>query len=322
MLYVSTRNERDVFTVNRALRENRCPLGGHYLPLRHPQLSADHVDALLERSWEDCIAYILNLAFGTKLTGPEVMFAVGRRSLRPEQLQHGILLAECWHTPGYRFARIEQALTERITGDREPPSGWMKIAVRIAVLFGVFSMLRKQGIREADISCMSGDFLMPVSAWYARHWGLPVRNIVCCCNENNSLWELLINGQLRTNAVSASTLLPEADVTVPEQLERLICEVGGVEEALRYLDAVRKGSSYCPSDAVLHRLREGLYAAVVGSRRICETIPSVYATHGKRLSPATALSYAGALDHRARNGSTGYTVIWSEEGPQTPDDII
>lgn len=322
MLYVTTRNNRDVFTSNWALRENRCALGGHYLPFRHPRLSPEKMDALLEGSCGDCIAYVLNLAFGTKLTGRDVELTVGRHSIRLEPLQHRIILTECWHTPGYRFQRIEQALTSRITGDGEAPSGWMRVAVRIAVLFGIFSDLRKEGIPEADISCLSGDFLMPISAWYAQHWGLPIRSIICCCNENNSLWELLVNGQMRTDAVSIPTLLPEADVTVPEQLERLIREHGGIEETQRYLDAVRKGRSYCPSDLMLTRLREGLYVSVVGSMRIGMTIPAVYKTHGKLLSRATALSYAGALDHRAKNCSAGCTLIWSEESPAAEADTI
>jgi len=322
VLYVTTRNHRDVFTSNWALRENRCALGGHYLPFRHPKFSAGEMAQLLEGSCAECIASVLNLAFGTKLTGRDVELTIGRHSLRLEPLQHRILLAECWHTPGYRFARIEQALSSRITGDGEAPSGWMRVAVRIAVLFGIFSDLKRQGITEADISCLSGDFLMSISAWYARHWGLPVRNIICCCNENNSLWELLVNGQMRTDAVRIPTILPEADVTVPEQLERLIREQGGPEETARYLDAVRSGRSYCPSDLMLQRLREGLYASVVGSQRITMTIPSVCKTHGKLLSRTTALAYAGALDHRAKNGSTGYTVIWSEESADTEPDVL
>lgn len=322
MLYVTTRNDRDVFTANRALREDRCALGGYYLPFRHPSISREEMGKLLEGSCGDCIAYVLNLAFGTKLTGRDVELTIGRRSIRLEVLQHGIILAECWHTPGYRFRRIEEALSRRITGDAQAPSGWMRAAVRIAVLFGIFSELRRQEIPEADISCLSGDFLMPVSAWYARRWGLPIRNIVCCCNENNSLWELLVNGQMRTDAVAISTFLPEADVTVPEQLERLIREYGGVEEIQRYLEAVRKGRIYCPSDLMLHRLRQGLYVSVAGSQRIQSTIPAVCSTHGKLLSPAAALAYAGALDHRAKNGSGGYTLIWSEESPDAEAETL
>ena len=322
MLYVTTRNDRDAFTANRALRESRCSLGGHYIPFRHPRFSQEEMDTLLEETSGDCIAHVLNLLFGARLSGREIDLCVGRHCIRLEPLQHRLLIAECWHTPGYRFDRIVQALNSRLTGEDTKVSGWVEIAVRIGVLFGVFSELRKLEIREADVSCLSGDFLMPVSAWYARRWGLPIRNIICCCNENNSLWELLVNGQMRTDAVSIPTFLPEADVTVPEQLERLIREHGGAEETLRYLDTVRKGRSYCPSDLMLNRLREGMYVSVVGSRRIRETIPAVYKTHGRLLSRATALAYAGALDHRAKNGSAGFAVIWSEESPGTEADGI
>ena len=322
MLYVTTRNDRDAFTANRALRENRCSLGGHYIPFRHPRFSQEEMDTLLEETSGDCIAHVLNLLFGARLSGREIDLCVGRHCIRLEPLQHRLLIAECWHTPGYRFDRIVQALNSRLTGEDTKVSGWVEIAVRIGVLFGVFSELRKLEIREADVSCLSGDFLMPISAWYARQWGLPVRNIICCCNENNSLWELICHGQLRTDAVSIPTFLPAADITVPEHLERLIREYGGVGETLRYLESCRTGKSYYPSDQILSHLREGLYVSVVGSQRIRATIPAVYRTHGKLLSCTTALNYAGALDHRAKAGAAGYTLIWSEESPLTEAETV
>lgn len=322
MLYVTTRNDRDAFTANRALQENRCALGGQYLPFRHPKFSQEEMDALLKGSSGDCIAHILNLLFGSKLTGRDVELCIGRHCIRLEPLQHRILLAECWHTPGYRFDRIVQALTGRITGNEAHPSPWMQIAVRIGVLFGLFSDLRRMGIGEADVSCLSGDFLMPISAWYARHWGLPVRNIICCCNENNAVWELICYGQMRTDTVSFPTFLPAADITLPDHLERLIRECGGTAETRRYLEICRTGRSYCPPDMILSRLRQGLYVSVVGSDRIRTTIPAVYRTHGKLLSCAAALSYAGALDHRAKTGAAGYSLIWSEESPVTEAETI
>lgn len=322
MLYVSTRNDRDVFTANRALRENRCTVGGHYLPFRQPKFSEAELDVLLEQSHGACIAHILNLLFGMKLTGFDIELCIGRHSIRLEPLQHRILLAECWHTPGYRFGRIVQALNTRMTGEDTPASGWVKIAVRVAVLFGVFSDLRKKGIAEADISCLAGDFLMPISAWYARQWGVPIRNIIICCNENNTLWELICHGQMRTDGISIPTFLPAADIVVPEHLERLIREYGGVGETLRYLEVCRTGKNYYPSDLILSRLREGLYVSVVGSQRIRATIPAVYKTCGRLLSSATALNYAGALDHRAKTGASGYTLIWSEESPLTEAEIV
>lgn len=313
MLYVTTRNNRDAFTVHRVMGEKRSPDGGHYLPFRHPRFSDSEIDALLKLPFCECVAQILNLQFPARLVGRDIDLCIGKYAVRLDPLPHRILLAQCWHLPGYRFSDICSALSRRIAGAETAPGGWLEIGIRIAVLFGIFSELRRSGVREADISCVSGDFAMPISAWYARQWGLPVGKILCCCNENNSLWELLTHGQLRTDSISIPTRIPEADVAVPDHLERLIYACGGMEEAKRYLDDCRTGKNYCPPDALLGRLRRDLAVSVVSSQRIDSILTGVYRTHGRVLSPATALAYGGLLDHRAKTGAIGTALVWSEE---------
>lgn len=322
MLYVSTRNNRDAFTANRAMRENRCPDGGHYLPFRHPSFTTETLDTLLSKSFGQCVADILNVLFNTKLTGWDVDFSIGRHPVHLEPLPHRILLAECWHTPGYRFSQLTKALHSRLLGDDSVPSGWMEIAVRTAILFGIFAELRRSGVYEADVACVSRDFITPISALYAKRWGLPVKKIVCCCNENNSIWDLICHGQMRTGTVSIPTILPAADVAVPDHLERLIYECGGMAETQRYLDVCRTGGSYCPSDSVLAKIREAMYVSVVSSQRILTTIPGVYRTHGRLLSTYSALTYAGLLDYRAKTSSARHTIVWSEEGPAAEAEMI
>ena len=41
MLYVTTRNNRDAFTAQRVLTENRGPEGGLFLPFREPLFSEE-----------------------------------------------------------------------------------------------------------------------------------------------------------------------------------------------------------------------------------------------------------------------------------------
>ena len=156
---------------------------------------------------------------------------------------------------------------------------------------------------------------MPISVWYAKRWGLPVGKIICCCNENNALWELVCHGQLRTDTVRVPTMLPEADVTVPDHLERLIYAYGGVPETGRYLECCRRGNVYHPSDSVLMQLRRDFLISVVSSARIGTIIPGVYRTHGRLITTGTALAYGGLLDCRAKTASVEYALVWSEEGP-------
>lgn len=322
MLYATTRNNQDAYTAQRALRENRGPDGGLYVPFRLPEFSREAFSRLAEKSFNQRIAEVLNLLFQTKLTGWDVDFCVGRHPVRLETLGHRMVVAEAWHNPGEMFARMADNLAAHLTGEMEPAGDWLKIAVRTAVLAAVLGELAGAGVEEADISVVSEDFSAPISAWYARQWGLPVGNIVCCCNENNQLWELMCHGQMRTDAVSVPTATPLADVALPEDLERLICGCGGQKEVEAYLEACRKGGIYCPPEGLTEQLRSGIYVSVVSSPRLEMTIPRVYRTHGYLMGPYTALAYAGLQDYRAKTGQTRWAVILAERSPACDTEAV
>ncbi len=313
MLFVTTRNDQNAVTANHALRDNRCSEGGFYLPMRHPVFSEEEIGALMQQSFGTCVSEVLNRLLGSHLNGWDVDFSLGRHWARLEELPHKIFIAEPWHTPGYRFEAIVKTLAAKLDVSI---TDWVNIAIRAAVLFGLFSELKRRGYAGADVAVLSGDFSMPMAAWYARRWGLPIGNVVCCCNENNTLWDLLVQGQLRTDTISIQTTLPEADVTVPEDLERLIWECGGLPETTKYLEAVRKGRTYYPSDAALAKLRRGMFVSVVSSQRLESTISGVFRSHGYSMTPAAALTYAGLLDCRAKMGQAPPVIIWSEESPE------
>lgn len=317
MLYVTTRDNRDAFTAHRALQENRSADGGMYLPFRHPCFTLAELDALLKKPFNQCAADILNLLFNTKLTGFDLDFSIGRRPVQFQNMGHRIMMAEAWHNPDWNFDYLVRNLS-RLLRKQEAgkPGDWTRIAVRIAVLFGIFAELRQEGFNQTmDISVVSGDFSAPISAWYARKWGLPVGNIVCCCNDNNGLWDLFCHGQMRTDAVSIPSSTPEADIIVPAGLERLIYECGGIAEVQRYLEICQKGKLYSVDDEMLAKLCQGIYVSVVSGQRVNTTIPSVYRTHGYLLSPYTALAYAGLMDYRAKTGETRNCLIVTEKSP-------
>lgn len=322
MLYVTTRNDRDAFTAQRALRENRGPDGGLYIPFREPQFSAEEIHGLVEKSFNKCVAETLNVLFGTRLTPWDIDFCIGRYAVRLEKLGHRVIMGESWHNLESDFSRMVKNLTALLRGDKDGeilPGDWAEVGIRIAVLFGIFGELMWEGIagegKKVDISVVSGAFSGPISAWYARKWGLPIGNIVCACNENGNLWDFICHGQLRTNEVAVKTITPEADIVVPEGLERLICACAGVEAVDEYLDVVRRGGTYYVDDAHLQELRKGIYVTVTSQRRILSTIPSVYGTHKYLMSPYSALAYAGLLDYRSRTGESRTALVLAEKSP-------
>lgn len=316
MLYVTTRNNQDAYTAYRALHENRSAEGGLYLPFRIPHFTEEDLEELFKKSFHGCIAEILNCLFPVKLTGVDVEFAMGRRSVQLKSVGRRTIMAEVWHNPDGDYAYLEQSLTKLMGKENGQCGNWTRIAIHIAIWFGLFSQLRQAGIPEMmDVCVVSGDFAAPISAWYARQWGLPIGNIICCCNENSGLWELFRYGQMRTDTVSVPTATPEADVTLPVDLERLIHACGGISETKRYLETVRLGKPYHIPDEMLEKLRQGMYVSVISGQRMMNTIPSVYRTHGHMLSPYGAMAYAGLLDYRAMAQEPRYGLVLEEKSP-------
>lgn len=329
MLYVTTRNHRDSYTAQRALSEQRGPDGGLYIPFRVNPFSPEETAGLSALTFNQCLAKMLNLLFHTRLHETDLDYCIGRRPVQLVPMSHRIVIGECWHSSGREFARMVRSISGIVRADGNPsaqPGAWLETGVRIGVLFGIYGELVRSGViapgAAVDVSVVSGDFSAPMSVWYARAWGLPIGNIVCCCNENSAVWELIYHGQLRTDGISVPTATPEADVTLPDGLECLISSACGEAEALRFVDSCRIGKVYAPPEIVLRKLREGMQVSVVSGERMMATIPSVYATNSYLLSPYAALSYAGVLDYRVRTGETRCALVLVERNPLCDADTV
>ena len=329
MLYATTRNNTDAYTPHRVLTSRRGPDGGLYVPFRIPRFSPEEIQALAGKNFNANMADCLNLQFGTHLTGYDIDLAIGRSAVRLQQLGQKIIMGEPWHNTQWQFSRMIQDISDLLIADRNTRSeteGWADVGIRIAVLFGIFGELIREGIvsheKKVDISLIAGSFSGPMAVWYARYMGLPIGDIICCCNENSNLWNFICHGQLRTDGIAVSTVVSKGDVVVPEGLERLIGIYGGPAETERYLDAVRTGNTYYVEDSFLHRMRQGIYVTVSSDRRILNTIPSTWNTHRYLLDPATALAYAGLQDYRARTGGMRTALVLSQNSPSCSREII
>lgn len=317
MLYVSTRNSQETHTARKALTECRAADGGFFVPTSGKEFAAADIAG---RHFGDNVARMMNQLFGTDMTEHEVRLAAGRNPVRITALANRILMAELWHNLDNDYACLVRNLARHVCPDASLQDGsWTKVGIGISVLFGMFGELMGKGLasgdKRIDVSCVSGDFTLAMAAWYARAWGLPIGNIVCCCNENNAVWNLFTHGALRTDGISISTLTPEADVCIPDSLERLIFECGGTQEVERFVECVRKGETYYPNDGLLLRLRKGMYVSVVNTPRMMDIIPNAYTTHNYVLSPYAALAYGGLLDYRAVSGESRRSLILAEKCP-------
>lgn len=328
MLYVTARDHRDAYTAHRALTLDRGPDGGLFVPFHLPCYSPEEISALASKPFSQVVAEKLNLFFGKRISAYDVEFCVGRAPVRIKTLSHRIMIGELWHNPGWKFDWMVRKLSALMLSGYQAShcSEWTYVAVRIAVLFGMIAQLLRVGVISGsdtvDVSLVSGDLSAPMAVWYARIMGLPIGNIVCCCNENNSLWELLHQGSLRTDRVAVETQVPEADVAVPPSLERLVHGCGGYGEASRYLQVCRRGGVYAPNEVFLNRMRTGMNVSVVSGKRMMTAVKSVYCTYSYLMGPYTALAYTGLLDYRSRAGESRYSLVLADKNPSVNDILV
>lgn len=304
MLYLTTREKYDAFTVARALASDRGPDGGRYVPYKMPHFSPADVSALKDRSFGQTIAEVLNLFFRCQLTAWDVDFCIGKVPLRVAAMGQKVFVAECWRNLEGSYDKLERILADRIGGINCPVTSWLRIAIRIAVLTAVFGELQRQGITDSvDVAVPDGDFTGTMAAWYARQMGMPVADIVCACQDDSPALELLVKGRVR----ALEQIMPE--------LERLIFGTLGVDEVLRGCDRWSDGGSWELTPLMLDVLRKGLYPTIVSDDRVEAVIPNVYSTNSFILEPGTAKAYSGLMDYRAKHRVTRGALLMGESSP-------
>ena len=322
MLYVTTRGTQDAFTAYRAIRQDRGPDGGFFVPMRMPVMTTAELLSLHTKGFGQNTADILNLFFGTKFTGWDVDVTIGRRIFTTKSIGHRTVIGRLSQDALGSLDGVLRGLAERVVPElpkNAPIANWLEIGIRVALIFGVCGELMAAGQisleKGMDVAVPTGSFAMPMALWYARQMGLPIRRIICGCNDNGALWDLLNRGTVNTDTLSLKTTTPKADFALPPNLERLLHGSLGCEEALHYWWSCAEGRSYDVTDPKLETLKKGLFVAVVSRERVAATISSVYRTNQYILDPYGALAYGALSDYRARSGSVGITLVLTEESP-------
>lgn len=320
MLYITTRTDRETYTSRCTLKDSLAPDGGYFIPAELPLHNADQLAAMREKTFGDIVADILNLFFSNQLNGWDVDFCIGRNVLRLVSMNHRIAIAELWHNLEGNYSYIVKELHKKVLNCDNcavEPSEWFKVALGIAALFGVYGELLKEEMlhlnQAFDISLAAGDFTMPMAAWYARKMGLPIETVICTCEENSPVWDLIHRGSFNT------TLAPQA---CQQGIERLVQATLGYENVHDYIERCKSSQSYFIPDGVLETFNRGFFCAVPGKVRAPAVINSVYRTNAYFIDPFTALCYGGMQDYRARTGDSRVTLLIAEQSPSYFTDEI
>lgn len=307
MLYITTRNKTDSVTARRTLVDERAFDGGLYIPLKLPHFSDEQLENLCTRPVSEIIAHTVNLFFDTKLSSWDVECTIGKVPYVVAEHSQKILFVQLWNNSIGSFDRICECIADLIYDEKSAPTNWMKIVMRIALLFAIYSTIHTGGTKQFDVSVEVGDFSAPIAVWYAKQMGMPVRRIICAELERSVAWDLFYHGQM---SISSS----ETDGAIPEA-ERLIYSLLGIENAKLFANSIQGQGVFRVAPTSLEDLSKGFFVSVVGNERIDFIIGNVYTASAYILDPVTALCYAGVQDYRTKSGEIFPTIILSAESP-------
>ncbi len=303
MLYLTTRNKIDSYTAHRVFCSDYPPGGGFFVPYRIPVFSEEQVLGFKDLSFSESIAYVLNTFFGSHINGWDVDFAIGRKAVQLAAMSHRIFLLETWHNPEGTYRHMASRLSKLVHGGENSDakdSIWFCTALDIALLFGAYGALLRREISAFNMAVPAGDLQLLTSLRFAQRMGLPVQNIAMAASEREDLWDFLQQGSYRTDRDR-----------IPSGLEQLLYLHFGLDEVLRFLDAVKNRKTYRLTPEQLAVFSEGLCVHVVGKNRI----QSVQHSCEQPLSADAAYAYAALQDYRVQSADGLDTVLFSFKKP-------
>lgn len=320
MLYITTRDNHDAHTAYKTLLSDTAQDGGLYIPFQMPVFSQEELLNLKSMPFSGIVADITNRFFSAGLTAWSVECAIGRNSVKLKELGQKIVIFEPWHNPDRTYTYFENSLYSLLTNGKpeakSTPTGWAKIAIRIAYLFGTYGQLLSEGELRFDesfhVSVQAGDHIDVIAVWYAREMGLPISMTLYGDLRESGIWDLVCRGVLNTNGL---------DALLFHELERLTHAAWGAQECDRFLTACQQCVPYAIAEETAP-LSGDLFCAVVGSNRIGNVINSVYRNNAYLIDADIALPFATVQDYRAKTGENRLTVLLGKNDPLLSAELI
>lgn len=316
MLYLTTRNPAESFTSHRALHGDCLSDGGQLIPMQTPVLLKEDILLLGQSTFSQMVAKVLNLFFDKQFDGWDIEFVIGRSCVKYAPLNHRITVAKLWYNREQSYKRFEKAIYEKLAGSsvncRNVPQ-WPRIAIRIAVLFGIAADLAKEGISCFDVAVPADELDLIFAIWYAKQMGLPVGAVLCGSVENSAMWELLRNGEICN---------PQQNGDTAGGLEQLFFDLFGRDICRKYAACVHNGGIFRITEEQKKGLNSYFFISVASKDRINGVIRSVYSSSDFLLDPSTAVSYSVLQDYRAKKGEGRMTLILADESPLKAVDAI
>jgi len=218
-----------------------------------------------------------------------------------------------------RFLREAAARGYRLSSANSINFG--RLAPQIAYYFHAYARLTDaKAIRvgeKINFAVPTGNFGNILAAYYAKRMGLPVGKLICASNQNNVLYDFFHSGEYNANRTFFRTMSPSMDILISSNLERLIFEMTGRDDArtamlMKLLSQQRR---YSVDPGMSERLSRAFYAGWCDDELACATIARTLNKYGYLLDPHTAVAQTVYEQYRSRMNDETPTVVVATANP-------
>ena len=203
-----------------------------------------------------------------------------------------------------------------------------RLAPQIAYYVWAYTQLLQRGDIAAgekiNFVVPTGNFGNILAAYYAKRMGLPVGKLICASNRNNVLTDFFRRGEYTLQREFYKTMSPSMDILISSNLERLLFELTGRDEAaVRAMMAQLKATGrYDIGETARSALEEDFWSDWCGEEETQAAIRHTFEQTGYLADTHTAVAL-GVYEKYKAMGDTVKTVVVSTASPyKFPGDVL
>lgn len=198
---------------------------------------------------------------------------------------------------------------------------WGRLAPQIVYYVAAYTALAEKGEIKmgevVNVAVPTGNFGNILAAYYAKKMGLPLGRLICASNRNRVLADFIQTGVYDRNRDFYTTISPSMDILISSNLERLLYDLSGKDEALirEWFSALSREGRYTVTPKVLECLRAEFAGGSCTDRETAETIGRLFRDYGYLCDPHTAVAVKVLADYRVASGDRRKTIVASTASP-------
>ena len=162
----------------------------------------------------------------------------------------------------------------------------------------------------------TGNFGNILACHYAGKMGVPVGKLICASNCNDVLTDFIRTGIYDRNRPFHTTMSPSMDILISSNLERLLFELSGGDDALvrQYMEELKTTGRYEITAEMKEKLQAMFYGGCASEEDTTATITALYAD-GYLIDTHTAVAAKVLEDYRRETGDDTIAVFASTASP-------